>query len=107
VTWTEQRRLVNLLSDRATGKRREAGRVGENLKAWMTSYIGSVETLVWLFAAGSFWGAGRSPVGKSSAARRSMIAAFNTSLLAWQLVHRQLELTRPKADIPPEEPRPT
>jgi hypothetical protein len=105
VTWAQQRQLVRSLSDRAQDKRREARRVRSNLKGWTTNYLGSAETLVWLFAAGSFWAAGRSSTTESSAARRSMMAVINTSLLAWQLVHRQFELAQPTVNHPPEEQR--
>lgn len=105
MTWTQQRQLVNSLSSRAQEKRLEARHVGGNLKGCMASYLGSVETLVWLFAAGSFWAAGRSTAVASSGTRRSMIAAINTSLLAWQLVHRQIELAQPIAVSPSEESR--
>lgn len=103
--WTQQRRLVDLLSDRAQDKRREARRIRANLHGWTTSYLGSVETLVWLFAAGSFWASGRSSAAESSTTRGSMIAAINTSFLAWQLIHRQLKFAQPTADHPSEEQR--
>jgi hypothetical protein len=86
-------------------KRREARRDRDNLKAWMASYLGSVETLAWLFAAGSFWAAGRSSAVESSTTLRSMIAAINTSFLAWQLVHRELKLAQPISGNPSEEQR--
>lgn len=105
MTWTQQRQLVNSLSGRAQDKRREARRVGGNLKGWVSGYLGNVETLVWLFAAGSFWAAGRSSTAAGSATRRSVMSAVNTSLLAWQLVHRQLNFARPIAGDPSEEQR--
>lgn len=95
MTWTQQRQRVDLLSDRAQAKRREARRVRSNLKGWMTSYLGSVETLAWLFAAGTFWAVGRSSAVESSATRRSIFAALNTSLLVWQLVNRRVKFARP------------
>lgn len=105
MTWTQQRQLVKSLSDRAQNKRRKARHIRGNLKAWMTSYLGSVETVVWLFAAGSFWAAGRSSPVESGSARRSIMAVIHTSFLAWQLVHRQLEIALPAAGNPPEDPR--
>jgi len=102
VTWTKQRRLVNSLSDRAQDKRREARRARETLHGWMNSYLGSAEALAWLFAIGAFAAAGRSTAAESSAARRLTMAAINTSLLAWQLVNRQLKFAQPAAGIPSE-----
>jgi hypothetical protein len=95
MTWAKQRQLVKMLSDRAQEKRRQARHVRGNMKAWMSSYLGNLETLAWIFAMGSFWAAGRSPAKENSAARRSMMAAINTSLLAWQLVNRQVNIPQP------------
>jgi hypothetical protein len=97
MSWAQQRRHVNSLSDRALGKIRDARRVRDELNGWMTSYLGSLETLAWVFALGSFWAAGRSTPVESSSTRRSLIAVVNTSLLAWQLVNRQIELAHPVA----------
>jgi hypothetical protein len=98
MTWTQQRQLVKALSARVQEKKRDAVRVHGNLKAWTTNYLGSPETLAWMFALGSFWAAGRSPETVSSAKRRSLVATINTSLLAWQLVNRQVKLIQPGKD---------
>ena len=103
MTWTQQRQLVKSLSDQAQHKKRDAARIQSNLNEWMKSYLGSVETLVWLFAAGSFWAAGRSSVAASGATGRSMVSVINTSLLAWQLANRQIELAPPIAGDTSEE----
>jgi hypothetical protein len=100
MTWAQQRQLVKSLSDRAQDKRREARHVRDNLTVWMTSSLGSLETLAWVFAMGSFWAAGRSTAAANGGERRSLIAAVNTSLLAWQLVNRQVVLAHPAADRP-------
>ena len=100
MTWAQQRRLVNSLSDRADEKKREARRVRGSLRGWMSSHLGSIETLAWVFAMGSLWAVGRSPPGEVGATRRSLVSVVNTSLLAWQLVNRQLGLTQPAADPP-------
>ncbi len=94
MTWTAQRRLVNLLSEQAHDQKREAKRVRNALHEWMSSYLGSREALVWLFAIGALSAAGRSSAADSSSARRLLIAAINTSLLAWQLVNRQFVLNK-------------
>ncbi|MGB5246624.1 MAG: hypothetical protein WBM54_05075 [Woeseia sp.] len=103
MSWSQQRQLVKSLADQAQDKKREASRVRGNLHNWVASYLGNVETLAWVFAMGTFFAAGRSPAAKSSATRRSMIAAVNTSLLAWQLVNRKVTLAQPAADQPSEE----
>jgi hypothetical protein len=105
MSWAQQRQHVNSLSDQALGKIRDARRVRDELNGWMTSYLGSLETLAWVFATGSLWAAGRSTAVESSATRRSLIAVVNTSLLAWQLVNRQVELAHPSADHAASEPR--
>ncbi len=105
MTWTKQRQLVSSLADRAQEQKREARRVRSNLKGWLASYLGSPETLVWLFAAGSFWGAGGSATAAKSGKRRSMMAVINTSLLAWQLVNRELKLADPATSNSSEEQR--
>jgi hypothetical protein len=71
----------------------------------MTGYLGSVETLAWLFAMGSFWAAGRSTAAESSTTRRSLVATINTTLLAWQLINRQVTLAQPAPDPASEEQR--
>jgi hypothetical protein len=105
MTWTQQRQLVNSLSDRAQDKKRDARRLRGKLKGWMSSYFGRPETLAWTFAMGSFWAAAGSSAAKSGATGRSLIAAINTGLLAWQLVHRQVILAQPAANQPSEEQR--
>jgi hypothetical protein len=105
MSWAQQRQHVNSLSEQALGKIRDARRVRDELKSWTSSYLGSLETLAWVFAIGSFWAAGRSTPVESSATRRSLIAVVNTSLLAWQLVNRQVELARPSAVHPAVKPR--
>jgi hypothetical protein len=105
MTWLQQRRLVDSLSEQAQDKKRDAGRVRDKLKGWMTGYLGRLETLAWVFAMGSFWAAGRSSAAESSAKRRSLIATVNTTLLAWQLINRQIELAQPTAAHPSEEQR--
>ncbi len=97
MTWTQQRQLVNSLSGQAQDRRREARLFRGKLKGWMTNYLGSVETLAWLFATGTFWAAGRSSAGASGGTRRSIVSVVNTSLLAWQLVNRQFDLDGPIA----------
>lgn len=105
MTWMQQRQLVNLLSDRAQGNTRDARRLRGKLKNRLSSYLGSPETLAWMFAIGSFWAAGGSSATKSSARRRSLFAAINTTLLAWQLVSRQVVAAQPAADQLSEEQR--
>ena len=105
MTWTQQRQRVNSLSNRAQEKRREARRFRGNLKGWMSSYLGSVETLAWLFAAGSFWAAGRSSVVAGGIARRSVVTAVNTSVLAWHMLHRQLKFVQSVVGNPADEQR--
>jgi hypothetical protein len=100
MTWTQQRRLVNSLSGRAQEKKRETRRLRASLKVWTSSCLGSPEAIVWLFAAGAWWGAGRSGTREKGSKRRSTIAAINTSLLAWQLVNRELKLTRTSVEQP-------
>lgn len=100
MTWAQQRQLVNSLSDGAEEKRREARRVRGNLRGWMSSYLGSIDTLAWVFAMGSLWAAGNLPPAKVGATRRTLISVLNTSLLAWQLVIRQMKLTQPAANPP-------
>ena len=100
MTWAQQRQLVKSLSDGVQDKKTEARRVRGNLRGWMSSYLGSIETLAWAFAMGSLWAAGHSPPAEVGAARRSLISVVNTSLLAWQLVNRQVELAQPAAELP-------
>lgn len=103
MTWTQQRDLVNSLSGRAQGKRREASLISGQLTDCMKSYLGSVEALVWSFAAGSLWAVGRSPVAENGAARASVMSAINKCLLVWQLVHRQLKPAKPAAGTSSED----
>ena len=103
MTWAQQRRLVNSLSDGVEEKKREVRRVRGNLRGWMSSYLGSIETLAWAFAMGSLWAVGHSPPGEVGATRRSLVSVVNTSLLAWQLVNRQLGLTQPAVDPPSDD----
>jgi hypothetical protein len=102
MTWTQQRQLVKSLSGRVVEKKRDARRAHDDMKGWMSSYLGSLETLTWLFAVGSFLAAGRSSTAESGATRRALVAAINTSLFAWQLVNRQVVIARPSADQPSE-----
>jgi hypothetical protein len=105
VSWTQQRRLVRSLSSRAQEKKREARRLRASLKGWTSSYLGSPEAITWLFAAGAWWAAGRTGTREKGSKRRSAIAAVNTSLLAWQLVNRELKLTRTSVEQPVDSQR--
>ena len=100
MTWAQQRQLVKSLSDGVQDKKAEARRVRGYLKGWMRRYPGSLEALAWVFATGSLWAVVRSPPAEVGAKRRSLISAVNTSLLAWQLANRQMELVQSAADQP-------
>ena len=100
MTWAQQRQLVKSLSEGVQDKKAEARRVRGYLTGWMRSYLGSLEALAWVFAMGSLWAAGRSPPAEVGAKRRSLMSVVNTSLLAWQLVNRQMELVQSAADPP-------
>lgn len=100
VTWSKQRRLVNALSGRALQKRREARQIRGRLGVMIRVRLGSVDALTWVFAMGSLWAARRSPAAEGGGKGRSMIAAINTSLFAWQLINRQLDIAKPEATNP-------
>jgi hypothetical protein len=102
MTWTQQKQFVEMLSARASEKRRQARHARGNLKLWLASSLGSLDTLAWTFAVGAWWAAGRSSTPQTVARRRSMIAAINSFWLAWELVHRRVKLAQPKADYPAE-----
>lgn len=98
MTWTQQRKLVKSLADQAQAKRCEARRVRGDLKGWLTGYLGSLETMAWMFAMGSYWAAGRSSTTNSGATPRSLLGFINSSLFAWQFLHRQIVVAQPAAD---------
>ncbi len=100
MTWTQQKQFVDMLSARASEKKREARHARGNLKLWLRSSVGSLDTLAWTFAVGAWWAAGRSSVPETAARRRSMITAINSFWLAWELAHRRVTLAQPRADNP-------
>ena len=100
MTWTQQKQFVEMLSARASEKKRQARHARRNLKLWLGSSLGSLDTLAWTFAVGAWWAAGRSSTSETGTRRRSMIAAINAFLLTWELAHRQVRLAQSKADNP-------
>lgn len=98
MTWTQQKQLVEMLSARASEKKRQARRARGNLKLWLGSTLGSLDTLAWTFAIGAWWAAGRTSAPETTAIRRSVVAAFNAVWLAWQFINRQVKLAQPNAD---------
>jgi hypothetical protein len=105
MTWTQQKQFVDMLSARASEKKREARHARGKLKLWLRSSVGSIDTLAWTFAVGAWWAAGRTSTPGTAARRRSMIAAINTFWLTWELVHRQVKLVQPRADNPHQSQR--
>ena len=102
MTWAQQKQFVERLSALASEKRRQASHARRNLKLWLRSSLGSLDTLAWTFAVGAWWAAGRSSTPETGARRRSMIAAINAFWLTWELAHRRVKLAQSRADNPAE-----
>jgi hypothetical protein len=98
MTWTQQKQLVEMLSERASDKKRQARRARGNLKLWLGSSLGGLDTLAWTFAIGAWWAAGRRSGPKTTAIRRSVVAGFNAVWLAWQFINRQVKLVQPNVE---------
>lgn len=105
MTWAQQKQFVERLSALASEKRRQARHARGNLKLWLRSSVGSLDTLAWTFAVGAWWAAGRSSTSETGTRRRSMIAAINAFWLTWELAHRRVKLAQSRADNRAEVPR--
>lgn len=100
MTWAHQKQVVEQLSALGLAKKREARHLRVNLKRWMGSYVGSLDTVAWTFAIGSWWAAGRLPAGGKSNGRRALIGVINASWLAWQLANREVRWKPPEPRSP-------
>ena len=83
-----QKALVRRLSKLAAARSCEAAAHRKVVRNWKRDRIGTTGTLVWFFAAGVLWGAGRGRGAKKSAGLpRLAVGAANTSLLTWRFLN--------------------
>lgn len=83
----DQKAVVRKIGALAATRSREAAGHRQVIQTWKREHIATPGTLVWFFAAGAMWCAGKSKGNKDGARlSRLAIGAANTSLLVWRFV---------------------
>ena len=86
MTVARQQALVQEWSARATGWRAKRLAHRAAIHDWKQRRFGNLGALVWAFAAGAWWGAGRDLDPRKAKATKKYVGLANTILLAWRLL---------------------